>query len=278
MKGRHPRTANPSNMTKNVVGRYTSLCVWSALTDLSRSRLQATVSALNHELKVLRESSQAREAELQGELDMMRLEISRMASRESTTALLDPEATARVDAPHKAAPPGSIPGTQSPLKPQNILDDGETECSMELATPLQPTILSVRDDISDLGGAPSHPPDPDLVPLPPSPDTPAVLPTYIARQPSPRDLLPSIFLSSPLREPPPWWPRPRSPNGSSDFVRPDMDASRRMEIIERELLFARQELAAKNEELEDLRDIVDQLRELVYAGGSDGDEARIEDG
>lgn len=231
--------------------------------------------SLTHSFKELRASSKAREAQLQGELDMMRLEVARMASRESTTALLDPEATARVDAPPKAASPWSIPGTQSPQKLPNVLDDGETECSMELATPLQPTILSVRDDISDLGGAPSQPPDPCLASLPPAPDIPAaplVDHAPVIEQPSPRVLLPSIFLSSPLRDPPLWWPHPRSPHGISDIAHPNMDAPRRMEIIERELLFARQELSAKNEELEELRGIVDQLRELVYAGESDGEQ------
>ena len=267
-----PKTALISEATKNAAGGYPHFCAVSSPADVSRRRLRAAVNSLTHELKVLREASQARETQLQGELDMMRLEVSRMASRESTTALLDPEATARVDAPL-----GSLPETTSPQKPPNILDEGETECSMELATPLQPTILSVRDDISDLGGAPSHPPDPNLVPLPPSPDIPVAPPTYDTPadgQPSPGDLLPSIFLSSPLRDPPPWWPRPRSPCGSSEHGRFDMDASQRMEIIERELLFARQELAAKNEELEDLREVVDQLRELVYASGSEGDDGR----
>ena len=267
-----PKTVLISEATKNAVGGYPHFCAVSSPADVSRRRLRAAVNSLTHELKVLREASQARETQLQGELDMMRLEVSRMASRESTTALLDPEATARVDAPL-----GSLPETTSPQKPPNILDEGETECSMELATPLQPTILSVRDDISDLGGAPSHPPDPNLVPLPPSPDIPVAPPTYDTPadgQPSPGDLLPSIFLSSPLRDPPPWWPRPRSPCGSSEHGRFDMDASQRMEIIERELLFARQELAAKNEELEDLREVVDQLRELVYASGSEGDDGR----
>lgn len=96
-------------------------------------------------------------------------------------------------------------------------------------------------------------------------------------QPSPQALLPSILLSSPLRDNPLWWLHPRSPEGISDVADPDMDAPRRMEIIERELLFARQELAAKNGELEELRGIVEQLRELVYAE-ADGEQGEVQEG
>lgn len=270
------KTVILTEVTMNVIGRNTELYLWSSYTHVLSSRLRETVHSLTHSLNELRASSQAREARLQSELDMMRLEVSRMASRESTTALVDPEATARVDAPHKGIPPWSIPGT--PHKPPNILDDGDNECPMELATPLQPTIVSVRKDISDLGGAPSHPPSPSLVPLLPAP--PAAPPAYDApmiEQPSPQALLPSILLSSPLRDNPLWWLHPRSPEGISDVADPDMDAPRRMEIIERELLFARQELAAKNGELEELRGIVEQLRELVYAE-ADGEQGEVQEG
>ncbi|KAH9931795.1 uncharacterized protein B0H18DRAFT_988069, partial [Fomitopsis serialis] len=186
----------------------------------------------------------------------LRAEVSslRMVSRESTDVLVDPDETARVDTPRTGKIGG--PGTQSPQKP--------SDCSMELATPLQPTIVSVREDISDLGGAPPNLLPPLLVPLPPSPDSPD--PPASPQPERPEPLLPSIDLSPPFRDPPLWWPHPRSPHDFVGDPYPSTDAARRLEVIECELALARQELEAKNEELGELRDVVEQLRELVYSG------------
>jgi len=230
-------------------------------------RLQRSVERLTHELSGVRALSQAREAQLQREITELRMEVSglRMASRESTDVLVDPDETARVDTP-RTRKIGGDPGAQSP-KPSDILDDGGDECSMELATPLQPTIVSVREDISDLGSAPPNLLPPLLVPLPPSPDSP--VPSASPQPERPGPLLPSIDLSPPFREPPLWWPHPRSPPDFVEDPYPGTDTARRMEVIECELALARQELEAKNAELGELRDVVEQLRELVYSGESD---------
>ncbi|KZT66103.1 hypothetical protein DAEQUDRAFT_730596 [Daedalea quercina L-15889] len=240
--------------------------------DKERRRLRTTVEQLTHELNAVRESSQAREAQLQLELDKLRLQVTRVASRESTTALVDPDATARVEAPPKAALTAARQDVDT-NKPLDILDDAGDECSMELATPLQPTIVSVREDIVDLGSAaPPDPLPPPLIPLPPSPSPDSTVLSAAPYPPSLGPLLPSIELSPPLREPPPWWPHPRSPPDINGDTNLDTDAARRMEIIERELMLARQELRAKNEELSELRGIVEQLRELIYSGETDNEQ------
>ncbi|TFY64768.1 hypothetical protein EVJ58_g2386 [Rhodofomes roseus] len=238
-------------------------------------RLQGIVERLTHELSAVRESSQTREAHLQGQIAELRLEVSRMGSRESTTALIDPDETARVDAPTKIAKAGYGQAARSPRKPPDVPDDGGDECSMELATPLQPTILSVREDITGLGSAVLNPLPPPLIPLPLSPDSPR--PPSSSQPRVPERLLPSIDLLPPLRDPPLWWPHPRSPRANVEDPHPGLDAALRLGIIERELALARQELEAKDAELSELRDIVGQLREVAYSGESEDEQDEAAD-
>lgn len=162
------------------------------------------------------------------------------------------------------------------LETVNVLSGDDEERSMELATPLQPTIISVREDL--LAISPHEAIDPPLVPLPPSPRSPA--PSEF-----PSWLLPSVIASPPLEHAPPWWPHPHTPSdtyteaptGEGDEAGEEQegeDAIARLKTIERELALARRDLEERDAELGELRGIVQELMGMVYADRADGQDER----
>jgi len=76
--------------------------------------------------------------------------------------------------------------------------------------------------------------------------------------------------SPPLHNPPVWWPHPISPSSSDSESNFEGDAIGRLDMVERELSYARQELDARDAELLELRGIVEQLMDMVYAGDATG--------
>lgn len=180
---------------------------------------------------------------------------------------------------------------------------------MELATPLQPTILSIRMDEVSSDGPHSVPPiqayanlpsmaapEPPLIPLPDSPSSPEfpswLLPSVDSEVPLPFSL--SMALAMHEGEVPGWWAELRTPpsllsaegtvsrSGDPDGIRRQSAHEQgavegtmaRLDVLERELDDARQELEARDEELRELRGVVQELMELVYADAkdsSDGD-------
>lgn len=249
--------------------------------DASTPRLEIVVDTLRRELEAIRVAGKDRENKLQREINYLREEVSRVAMRNSSFD--NNTIVAHVGGNYPADKLPTADGGLSSnhvaddvLETVNILSGDDEERSMELATPLQPTILSVREDL--LAISPREIIDPPFIPLPASPHSPA--PSEF-----PSWLLPSVIASPPLEHPPPWWPHPRTPSdthteaptGEGDEAGEEQegeDAIARLETIERELALAQRDLEERDAELEELRSIVQELMGMVYADGAGGQDER----
>ncbi|KAF9810458.1 hypothetical protein IEO21_06928 [Rhodonia placenta] len=297
-------------------------------------RLRETIKTLQGDMENVCGARREREDWLQRENDRLRVEVARLLAQQpsSTTSTLQnpcevpaPPLQASISAvaiANSASPPPDGDVTLRPCANADLaastpalLDaNDDAERSMELATPLQPTILSIHmDEVSSddphsvppIQGHANLPstaaPEPPLVPLPDSPSSPEfpswLLPSVDSEAPLPFSL--SMALAMHEGEMPGWWAELRTPpsllsaegtvnrSGETDGIRRqsahelggvDMGAVEgtmaRLDALERELDDARQELEARDEELRELRGVVQELMELVYADAkdsSDGD-------
>ncbi|KAH9941487.1 hypothetical protein B0H21DRAFT_546211 [Amylocystis lapponica] len=215
-------------------------------------RLSASIDALRRELEGFRKAER-HEEDHRKEANAIALPATQASSEPArilSTALdvgAPPSSEQAHDNPGTIRAGGELDG--------NFMDDGN-ERSMELATPLQPTIISLRDDLTDNEG--SHLPDPRAIPLPDSP--------------SPRSnvSMPDSLLA-PLPPPsPPPQPQPADERALPADPRGTAGTNARIVHIERELALARQELEDKDRALHELRAVVEGLRPLVerHDGGT----------
>ncbi|KAL6297924.1 hypothetical protein BKA93DRAFT_754537 [Sparassis latifolia] len=209
-------------------------------TEEEYTRLVRSEDALRHELDAVRDSWKKREDELQREIETLQQALSTVTLEHSVTISAAPHAN-RQSVPEK---------TNTALT--DILDDDKAEVSMELATPLQPTIISLQvDDNHRTDECRSS----LYIPLPPSPSLASSTPPSL---PNPQIVFPTAASPRP----------PRQAEG---------DAAGRLDEIERELALARMELEERDEALRELREFVGQLREMVEASEEpepDGEQQR----
>lgn len=152
------------------------------------------------------------------------------------------------------APPAKDDYPLPAIPSSDIHSDGGYEESMELATPLQPTVLLGEQDITPTGPIINVIPDPTTIPLPDSPEPPPTSDTPFDPLPLPVEKL--------LSE------ETRSPSSPPDA------ATKRLKRVETELEEAKREIDSRNVELSDLRALVDHLRGVI--GGREMDVKYIE--
>ncbi|OCH91372.1 hypothetical protein OBBRIDRAFT_526838 [Obba rivulosa] len=231
-----------------------------------------TEAALHIELAEVKRAGQAREERMQREIDSLKESLSQLSSK---GVVPQGFSSGRRDNIHDTPSRSSgrrlstnANGLQASRSATTVylLDDYADEQSMELATPLQPTIMSVgQHDLAELTESPRVFDDPFNVPLPESPrysETDMTSPR-VPRSPYP---------------PPPQLPLGELSPLESTFStalfegRAHSDANWRMEMIERELALARAELDEKDAALAELRDIVEQLRAVMIMEVTSRDE------
>ena len=164
-----------------------------------------------------------------------------------------------------------------------------SEESMELATPLHPTILSLADDLlipsvpSTIHANTSMAVEPSEVPLPVSPDsTDANAPLLVfSSPPPPPPMPPPAHLPPPSSEPQMVVEPLRVPVPSDLLARVESMSQARVEAIEREFEEKRRELEQRTRELEEKnvalderRRTADRLQGQISRGGS-GDAAQL---
>ncbi|KZT07368.1 uncharacterized protein LAESUDRAFT_812045 [Laetiporus sulphureus 93-53] len=233
--------------------------------DKECERLKETVNGLKRAIRGTREFAESREREFRDEIAGLRLELEEATNPPKVDASAAAEDVAvQTDALEEPAPALAGTGTRaaSAVWTGNLLN-GDEEQPMDLASPLLPTILSVhepeaRRSLPQETAAPSEgPPEP---PTNLSPDIPSWL-------------LPSVS-SPPLGDLLPDWPSLLSPlNLEQEIPGHEHGAVEggRMEAIERELAAAREELRDKDTQLGELREVMEDLRAVVYAGAEDSD-------
>lgn len=156
------------------------------------------------------------------------------------------------DVPPRVPPP--LEPTSSALMAGTVVDhdDDDTEKSMELATPLQPTlILGDASWHSRQGETVGDQVDPAMVPLPMSP--PEVEVNLLAVDVDARPPEDNIVIADPADE-----------EGAERSTSEHLE--QRIEQLEDELRLAREELSETNEALQQLRHLVDMLQ-LEMEGG-----------
>ncbi|KAI0915262.1 hypothetical protein AcV5_005428 [Taiwanofungus camphoratus] len=233
----------------------------------SRECLQLTtmINDLRCELNMVQEGREFQEEKLRSEIAGLRQLLSTLSIDRSPNIPMDTTTqsstySAVQNALHAVEP--TPEDTRILVTPTDILSDDGEERSMELATPLQPTILSVREDSQQAQSSRSS--ESPLISLPNSRSPTSDFPTLMLP-------LSSSSSSPPLLDSPSC--RLQAPNSD---IPVDAGAIQRMEVIERELLLARQELQQRDSELFELRQIVEHLRILIYSsdagdgGNNDG--------
>jgi len=194
--------------------------------------------AIRNELEGEREAASRREAELQKQVQTLQeaLSTSSTSLEHSVTLHAAPQpATTEAD---------KLPQGQAPLEwpqsgPLDILDEDELEKSMELATPLQPTIL-------------------------------------LQAEPSIHQEAVNSRATAPSPSPPASISPPSSPHNESPIpITESGNAAERLRLVEEQLALAREELEERDDAIRDLRGFVEELRDMVET--STEQESRMEE-
>lgn len=193
-------------------------------------RLVHSHDAMRDELAAEREAASRRETELQRQIQTLQQALSTSATS------LEHSVTLHAVPQSLIADENKLPQAPEPVEwpqsgPLGVLNEDELEKSMDLATPLQPTILLQGEPSLHQEAVTTH----TAAPGSPSP------PASISPPSSPHD-------GSPI---------PITESGS---------AAERLRLVEEELALARQELEERDDAIHDLRGFVEELRDMVETG------------